>query len=46
MNHSDMDIFNLQARHINYIGVLKIYMSDRYLKCLPEAPSGSLKDET
>jgi hypothetical protein len=44
--NSKICIYDAQARHLNYIGVLMIYMSDRYKKCLPAAPSGVLKDET
>jgi hypothetical protein len=30
----NIDIYNAQARHLNCIGVLMIYMSDRYKKMI------------
>jgi hypothetical protein len=40
MNTGNMDIFNTQARHLNYIAE----HGYRYTKCLPAAPSGLFKE--
>jgi hypothetical protein len=45
MNSKNMYIFNAQARHLNYMGVLRINMSDPFKEFLPVAPSQSLKDK-
>ena len=41
-----IDTINTPARRLDYYGVYDILLSDRYMKCLPAAPSGSLKDES
>ena len=41
-----MNTINTPARRLDYYGVYDILLSDRYMKCLPAAPSGSLKEES
>jgi hypothetical protein len=45
MHTTNMDVFNTQAMHLNYIAAHGIFMSDHHKECLPAAPSGLLKDD-